>query len=69
MKGVSNSLRDTWTIKAPEKTLFSRAFDVLRTCPFLKGTGCLGSIGVSAIDGFDVYLDTSVVQDSADGFP
>ena len=34
-----------------------------------EGNQFLGSIGVSSIDGFDVYLDTSVVQDSADGFP
>ena len=29
VKGVSNSLRDTWTIKAHEKRCFRRAFDVL----------------------------------------
>ena len=55
--------------KSPRKTLFSRAFNVLQTGSFLKGTGCFGSIGVSSIDGFDVYLDTFVAQDSADGFP
>lgn len=55
--------------KSPRKNVVSRAFDVLQTGSFLKGTGCLGLIGVSSIDGFDVYLDTSVVQDSADGFP
>ncbi len=36
VKGVLNSLRDTWMEKALEKTLFSRAFDVVQTCSFLK---------------------------------